>query len=77
MILIEIPESITYDQMLDYIINKYKEKNIKISKNIMEIDLKEIINKSYMEGENQNGLDAQKRIEEYLLDDDEEHNDKK
>jgi hypothetical protein len=45
--LIEIPYTIDYDKMIDYIICQCEGKYIRVPKKINQIDLKEIINKAY------------------------------
>ncbi|NVM31563.1 MAG: hypothetical protein HWN65_22185 [Candidatus Helarchaeota archaeon] len=67
--LIIIPYTIRSREMLDYIIKMCKEKYLNIPKNSAQIDLDQLINKSYLvEGNPESWSDLQSRIDDYFFD---------
>ncbi len=65
--LIEVPYTVKYEQMPDYIIRKCKENKISIPE-IGEIDIREIINRSIEKLEDIKGS-CQKKIDNYVIND--------
>ena len=67
IILIEIPFSVPYEEIFDYILSKCKAKSIEVPEMTKEIDFNKIINESYVISTDQKD-DSQRPLDDYIPD---------
>ena len=69
--LIEVPYTVQYNQLPNYIIDECKKKNIQVPEIDEHVDFNKIINRSFIKSrENEKEYDNQKKIDKYISEED-------